>query len=198
MPRLEHCSKVAAEQHTHCPTWWACLRLSYIYIGFISITHLTLSDGHFNILLTYLKTFSLLWDSKCLFKWTARINDFWQPSWGHTQGLYKINSIIKSLTIYRENLSYFPEICLHSYLWLHWPQMAFITSTFEEKYALNRILSPSQRVWSLVVQQLSWATGWYLAKKHSFFPLLFMAFFPFISNAGPFSELCDVLWDTCF
>lgn len=115
VPGREHCSKVAAEQHTHCPTRWSCLRLSYNYIGFISITHLTLPDGYFNILLTYLKTFSLLWDSKCLFKWTARINDFWQPSWGHTQGLYKINSIITSLTIYRENLSYFPEIYLHSW-----------------------------------------------------------------------------------
>ena len=198
MPKLEHRSKVAAEQHPHCPTRWSCLRLSYIYIGFISITHLTLPDGHFNILLTYLKTFSLLWDSKCLFKWTARINDFWQPSWGHTQGLYKINSIITSLTTYRQKPFIFSWNLSSFMLWLHWPQTAFITRIFEEKYALNRILSPSQRVWSLVVQLHSWATAWYLTKKHSFFPLLFMVFYPFISNVGPFSEHCEVLWDTYF
>jgi len=73
-------------------------------------------------------------------------------------------------------------------LWLHWPQTAFITRMFEEKYALNRIrriLSPSQRVWSLVVQQHSWATGWYLAKKHCFFPfynfLMLVLFLSFVT-----------------
>ena len=67
----------------------------------------------------------------------------------------------------------------------HWPQTAFITRIFEEKYALNRILSPSQRVWSLVVQLHSWATAWYLTKEHSFFlwffTLLFLMLVLFLS-----------------
>ena len=35
----EHCSKVAAEQHTHCPTWWSCLRLRLYILYWVYLYH---------------------------------------------------------------------------------------------------------------------------------------------------------------
>lgn len=39
--------------------------------------------------MTYLNCLSPSCDSKCLFKWTFLTNDFWHPSWGHTQGRWE-------------------------------------------------------------------------------------------------------------